>query len=144
MIIFLICVFFSHFKAKKIESVYLHQQTFRHLIYTLMKSAQSYWALHTRALLSRSSGKVKFDSSSWYVKAGLLRFCGDHVGVAFFFSQTTHFVPWLQSQFWKYIRWNKPCLQLILKALSPRHSLLVDAAWPRTISIDKKKILSGT
>ena len=29
-------------------------------------------ALHTRALLSRSIGKVKFDS-----EAGLLRFCGD-------------------------------------------------------------------
>ena len=49
---------------------------------------------YTRELLSRSSGKMKFDSSSWYVKAGLLRFFGDHVRV--FFLQTTHFAPWLQ------------------------------------------------
>ena len=43
---FLIFLFPSHFKTKKIESVYLHQQTFRHFVYlfvyTLMKSAQSY------------------------------------------------------------------------------------------------------
>ena len=32
---------------------------------------------------------MKFDGSSWYVKAGLLRFCSDHVRV---FLQTTHFV----------------------------------------------------
>ena len=38
-------------------------------------------ALHIRALLSMSSGKMKFDGSSWYVKAYLLRFCGDHVRV---------------------------------------------------------------
>ena len=32
-------------------------------------------ALHIRALLSnRSSREIRFDSSSWYVKAGLLRF----------------------------------------------------------------------
>ena len=31
-------------------------------------------ALLIRALLSRSSREMKFDSSSWYVKAGLLRF----------------------------------------------------------------------
>ena len=36
-------------------------------------------ALHIRALLSRSSREMKFDSSSWCVKAGLLRFCYDHV-----------------------------------------------------------------
>ena len=41
-----------------------------------------------RALLSRSSREMKFDSSSWYVKAGLLRFW-DNVRV---FLQTTHFV----------------------------------------------------
>ena len=29
---------------------------------------------HIRALLSKSSQEMKFDSSSWYVKAGLLRF----------------------------------------------------------------------
>ena len=45
-------------------------------------------ALHIRALLSRSSREMKFDSSSWYVKAGLLRFW-DNVRV---FLQTTHFV----------------------------------------------------
>ena len=32
-------------------------------------------ALHIRALLSRSSRKMKFDSSSCILKAGLLRFC---------------------------------------------------------------------
>ena len=31
-------------------------------------------ALHIRSLLSRSSQEMKFDSSSWYVEAGLLRF----------------------------------------------------------------------
>ena len=31
---------------------------------------------------------MKFDSSSWYVKAGLLRFCGDHVRVFFFANYT--------------------------------------------------------
>ena len=30
--IFLIFVFLSHFKTKEIESVYLHQQTFRHFV----------------------------------------------------------------------------------------------------------------
>ena len=42
MFFFLIFVFLSHFKTKKIESVYLHQQTFRHFVYTLMRSAQCY------------------------------------------------------------------------------------------------------
>ena len=42
-----------------------------------------------RALSSRSSWEMKFDSSSWYVKAGLLRFCQDHVRV---FLDTTHLV----------------------------------------------------
>ena len=32
-------------------------------------------ALHIRALLSRSSREMKFESSSWNVKAGLLHFC---------------------------------------------------------------------
>ena len=44
--------------------------------------------LHIRALLSRSSRKMKFDSTSGYVKADLLRFW-DNVRV---FLQTTHFV----------------------------------------------------
>ena len=32
MIFFLLFVFLSHFKTKEIESVYLHQQTFRHFV----------------------------------------------------------------------------------------------------------------
>ena len=32
-------------------------------------------ALHMCTLLSRSSPEMKFDSSLWYVKASLLRFC---------------------------------------------------------------------
>ena len=43
---------------------------------------------HIRALLSRSSREMKFNSSSWYVKAGLLRFW-DNVRV---FLQTAHCV----------------------------------------------------
>ena len=39
-------------------------------------------ALHICALLSRSSREMKFDSSLWYVKAGLLRFW-DNVRVFF-------------------------------------------------------------
>ena len=42
MFFFLIFLFLSDFKTKKIESVYLHQQTFRPFVYTLMRSAQSY------------------------------------------------------------------------------------------------------
>ena len=45
--------------------------------------------LHIRVLLSGSSGKMKFDSSSWYVKAGLLRFSGDHVRVFSYFANYT-------------------------------------------------------
>ena len=60
--------------------------------------------LHIRALLSRSSGKMKFDSSAWYVKAGLLRFCGDHVRV-FFFRKLHILYPGSTGPFSKYLRW---------------------------------------
>ena len=87
---FLIFVFLSYFKTKKIESVYLHQQTFRHFFCLDFDEVSAILqALHIHALLSnRSSRDMKFDSSSWYVKAGLLRFW-DNVRV---FLQTTHFV----------------------------------------------------
>ena len=89
-------MFSSHFKTKKIESVYLHQQTFRHFCSFFDEVSAILQALHIRALLSRTSGKMKFDSSSWYVKTGLLRF--EFVEIMLeFFLQTRHFVPWLQK-----------------------------------------------
>ena len=88
---------------------------FRHSVCTLMRSAQSYnHYVHIRALLSRSSGKMKFDSSSWYVKAGLLRFCGDHVRVLFL--QTTHFVPWLQRPVLKIPKMKQTVLTVDIKS----------------------------
>ena len=71
-------------------------------------------ALHIRALLSRSSGKMKFDSSLWYVKAGLLHFCGDHVRVFYLFCKLHILYPGSRGPFSKYLRWNKPLLRLIL------------------------------
>ena len=134
-------VFLSHFKKKKIESVYLHQQTFRHFVYTLMRSAQS----HKHYIYARCCpGQV----GRWnlIVARGLLKplYFAFVETMSFFFSQTTHFVPWLQRSLLKIPKMNKPCLRLILKALSPRH---FDPRWPgfrANISIDKKKIFSGT
>ena len=81
---------------------------------------------------------MKFDSSSWYVKAGLLRFCGDHVRVFFFANYTFCTLgPEVPSQ-------NKRCLQLILKALSPWHFEPRWRGFPAIISVDKKKVFSGT
>ena len=64
-------------------------------------------ALHIRALMSRSSGKLKFDSSSWYVKSGLLRLCGDLVRV--FFRKLHILYPSSRGPFSKYIR-RKLCV----------------------------------
>ena len=56
-------------------------------------------ALHIRVLLSRSSGEMKFDSSSsWYVKPGLLRFCGDHVRFFFANYKVCTLAPEVRSQ----------------------------------------------
>ena len=79
---FLICVFLSHFKPKKIESVYFHQQSFGTLFILWWVSA-ILQALYTSAVV-HVKWKMKFDSSSWYVKADLLRFCGDRARVFFF------------------------------------------------------------
>ena len=97
-VFFKIFVFLSHFKTKKIESVYLHQQTFRHFdeVIAILQ------ALHIRALMSSRSGKLKFDSSSWYVKSGLLRLCGDLVRV--FFRKLHILYPSSRGLFSKYIR----------------------------------------
>ena len=54
----------------------------------------------------------------------------------FFPLSQTSLYPCSREPFSKYLIWNKPCLQFN-KALGA--SSLVDAALPRTISIDKKK-----
>ena len=46
-------------------------------------------ALHIRALLSRSSGEMKFDSSSWMLKPVYFAFVKNMLE---YFLQTTHFV----------------------------------------------------
>ena len=61
----------------------------------------------------------------------------------FFFWQTTHFAPWLQRSVLKIPKINKP-VDIKLKLFLLGTSRLVDAALPRTISIDKKKKSSGT
>ena len=87
MFFFLIVVFLSYFKTKKIEKFTYISKRFGTLF-------RLWWGqcyptrTQVRALLSRSSREMKFDSSSWYVKAGLLRFW-DNVRV---FLQTAHFV----------------------------------------------------
>ena len=85
-----------------------------------------------------------FDSSSWYIKATyLLRFCGDHVRLFFFCANYTFCtlaqssgsvlkIPKMKETGWYW--------KLFLLGTS----LLVDASSPRTVSIDKKKISSGT
>ena len=66
------------------------EQTFLHFVQTLMRSAQSSrQALHIRALLSRSSGEMKFGSSSRMLKPVYFAFVKTMLE---FFSQTTHFV----------------------------------------------------
>ena len=76
LVFFLIFVFLSHFNTKKIESVSLHQlRNVSALCLDFDEVSAILQALHIRALLSnRSSREIRFDSSSWYVKAGLLRF----------------------------------------------------------------------
>ena len=70
-------------------------------------------ALHIRALLSRSSGKAKFDSNSRYVKAGLLRFCRDHFRFLFvclfvcLFCKLHSLHLGSRGPSAKYLRWNK-------------------------------------
>ena len=100
--IFLTFVFLSHFKAIKLE-VFTYINKRLGTLFRLDEVSAILQAQHIRALLSRSSGVMKFDSSSLFVKPGLLRFCGDHVR-GFFFLQTTNFVPLLQSSVLKIIK----------------------------------------
>ena len=98
-------------------------------------------ALHIRALLSRSSGKIKFASSSWYVEARPLRFCGDHVRV-FFFSffflmQTTHLQPGSRGPSSKYLRWNKP-VDIKSSFSSAPYASLIRLRRQPSVSIRKK------
>ena len=86
---FLIFLFLSDFKTKKIESVYLHQQTVSALCLDFDEVSAILQALHIRALLSRSSGEMKFDSSSCMLKPVYFAFVKTMLE---FFLQTTHFV----------------------------------------------------
>ena len=126
----------KNFETKKIESVYFHQQTSGTLFILWWGQRNPTGTTYTRAVVSRSSGKMKLDSSSWYVKAGLPRFCGDHVRV--FFCKPNILYPGSRSPSSKYLRWNKP-VNIKLKLFLLGVSRLVVAASPRTISIDKKK-----
>ena len=65
-----------------------------------------------------------------------------------FWRQRGRVYPGSRGQFSKYLIWNKPCLRFDKAPETLFFSLgasrLVDAASLRTISIDKKKISSGT
>ena len=108
--IFLTCVFLFHFKTKKAESVYF--------VHSLMRSAQSYkHYIYARCC----PGQV----GRW----NLIVACGMFKPVYFAFVETMleflcklH-ILYLGSRgpFSEYLRWNKQCLRLILKALSPQH-----------------------
>ena len=87
MFFFLIFLFPFHFKTKKIESVYLHQQTFLHFVFDEVSAILQ--ALHIRALLSSLSEEMKFDSSSCMLKPVYFAFVKTMLE---FFLQTTHFV----------------------------------------------------
>ena len=121
-------MFLSHFKTKKIESVYLHQQTFRHFVYTLMRSAQ----YHKHYIYARCCpGQV----GRWNltVARGMLKpvyFAFVETMSFFFFCKLHILYPGSRGPFSKYLRW-------INRAYG----------WPgfrANISIDKKKIFSGT
>ena len=70
---FNICVPFP-FQNKENWKCLLTSTNFSALFLDLDEVSTILQALHIRALLSRSSREMKFDSSSWYVKAGLPRF----------------------------------------------------------------------
>ena len=107
-----------------------------------MRTAQSYKHYIYACCCPGQVGRWNLISSSWYVKAGLLRFCGDHVRV-FFFCKLHILHPGSRGPSSKYLRLNKP-VDIKLKLFLLGTSRLVDAALPRTISIDKKKKSSGT
>ena len=93
--------------------------------------------LHIRALLSMSSGKMKFDSSRWYVEASLLYFCGDHVRVSFLFCKLHILHPGSRGPSSKYRRWNKPVDIKSSFSAAPRSSLTRLRREP-SVSIRKK------
>ena len=104
---FNMCVPFP-FEKKENWKCLLPSTNVWHFVYTWMSSAQSYKHYIYARFLSMSSGKMKFDSSSWYVKADLLCFCEDHVRVSFFFRKLHTLRPGSRAPSSKYLRWNKP------------------------------------
>ena len=87
-------------------------------------------ALHTRALLSRSSGEMKLDSISWQVEADLLCFCWDHVNV---FLQTTHFIKLRAHS-------PRPTSNIIAK-ITLRRAILMKAE--PVVSLHANRLFSG-
>ena len=88
-------------------------------------------ALHTRALLSRSSGEMKLDSISWQVEADLLCFCWDHVNV---FLQTTHFIKLRAHS-------PRPTSNIIAK-ITLRRAILMKAE--PVVSLHANRLFSGS